>query len=168
MYDRNVNLKVTKATVEKRIPSFLSTAFLGLFIAVTWLVPDTINIIGTRTSPSRSLLSGLNSRSIFYPVFALFGLKYAVDFLLTGGRSRKSATGVVFCLTAAYVVLMTCALLAAGEGYNVSRFIFVVPIVLTYTFGIFATAQAGGRGMLPNPFQNYCLDRIMFSRDLNC
>lgn len=144
MYDRSLNSKVTKATVEKRIPSLLSTAFLGLFIAVTWLVPDTINIIGTRTSPSKSLLSGLNSRSIFYPVFALFGLKYAVDVLLTGGRSRKSATGVFFCLTAAYVVLMACALLAAGEGYNVSRFIFVVPIMLTYTFGIFATAQAGG------------------------
>ncbi len=144
MYDRNLNSKVTKATVEKRITSFLSTAFLGLFIGVTWLVPDTIDIIGTRTSPSKSLLSGLNTRSIFYPVFALFGLKYAMDLLLTGGRSRKSATGVVFCLTAGYVVLMTCAILAAGEGYNVSRFIFVVPIMLAYTFGIFATAEAGG------------------------
>lgn len=107
-------------------------------------MPDTINIIGTRTSPSSSLLSGLNPRSIFYPLFAFLGLKYIADSLMRGTVHSRNASGFIFVVTAAYVIATSVVLWSLGEGYIASRFMFVIPFMLTYTFGIFAAAHTSG------------------------
>ena len=121
------------------------TALLVAFILVIWLVPTSLNVIGTHAGASPDLLSGLNTRSIFYPLFALFAVLYVTDRLLLPRLRVRRASSKAFMLAGIYVVFVGSALQLTGYGYSGVIFPLAVAFLLTYTFAIFATAT-GGRG----------------------
>ena len=121
------------------------TALLAAFILVVWLVPTSLNLIGTHAGASPDLLSGLNTRSIFYPLFALFAVLYVTDRLLLPGLWARRASSKAFIVAGIYIAFLGSVLQLTGHGYSITTFHLATAFLFTYTFAVFATA-AGGRG----------------------
>ena len=143
---RGGSLPPVRRPVRPRVrTSGFRTALLAAFILVVWLVPSSLNLIGTHAGASPDLLSGLNTRSIFYPLFALFAVLYVTDRLLLPRLWVRRTSSKAFMLAGIYVAFVGAVLQLTGHGYSIAIFPLGMAFLLTYTFAVFATAT-GGRG----------------------
>ncbi len=134
------NPDVTKANSVEQRSSFLRTTLLGFFIVVTWLVPDTIDVIGKSVRFTNNLLSGLNTRSIFYPLFALLAAKYLVDCFLKARVRISNVSSMMFVVIMTYILIVGYILQIFGEGWSTYRFLLAVAFFTTYTCGVYLSA----------------------------